>query len=648
MQETLNLIALDIPCFVCALLVTCTGYRAVPLLRDLNQALRSPARGSAEPHSEARRVVLAHLLLIALDLITVPAALLILLTLYRLPKTLRKLGGANVWNREGRHWSRMTLRAHIKDTSSAALPQFISHSGAGKSSPRRANMYILKVAAKIIADVLLLGLLAVPAMIPFKTQQVASDVALLRWCETPEQYQRRNQGRNTDRERSGKPTGSVVNLESAPALHVLLLLWAVFLVGLALLVQYLFPSEPIADWSLVPSGSGSSSSWIGEEVSAESYDAGATSWIAIGAALSLLMVVCCCCQKCDWEYGCEVSHSQHWRVTHRILKDGIGSNQRQSAALEIAIYHFLLIPLDLTLEPLCMVTASLMVLTGWRASNLRMAAGPCFTVKRWESHRLSRYWKVLECFWQWLLDLPAVAMLVVLILSLLRAWPVLTDLIAWAWPAYGDRRRQQRRRAEFERLRDGLNDLVSDGQHAANIKPAQHLKFPPDLTAAAAGAERRLALAKLLSTRLSSESCWFDCRLPIEVLATVAKASSTPRFSVPAGHAPALDDTLAMAPPGAWIELQPGLHRITLGLLRSDTTLVGGGPEPRDVIVVPWQASALTAEANIGSRGNLKNMLLVREPRAIARRIAKEPPTVTQWRQLVWRNAALLVIDLPN
>ena len=117
-----------------------------------------------------RMAVVTQTSLLLLDIVTVPPAMLLLGTGYRLPRTLRKLAGcANAPGRNGRHWATLTRKAHVP-----------AGEGQGRR-PRRANWYVMKRAAKVLLDIPLAVLLLVAAACPTRTIPVLADVRRLFW-----------------------------------------------------------------------------------------------------------------------------------------------------------------------------------------------------------------------------------------------------------------------------------------------------------------------------------------------------------------------------------------------------------------------------------------------------------------------------------
>ena len=121
-----------------------------------------------------RMAVVTQTSLLLLDIVTVPPAMLLLGTGYRLPRTLRKLAGcANAPGRNGRHWATLTRKAQVP-------------AGAGQDRrPRRANWYVMKRAAKVLLDIPLAVLLLVAAACPTRTILVLADARRLFWCRWP-------------------------------------------------------------------------------------------------------------------------------------------------------------------------------------------------------------------------------------------------------------------------------------------------------------------------------------------------------------------------------------------------------------------------------------------------------------------------------
>jgi hypothetical protein len=636
-------------------------------------------------------VAFKHVLLTVLDLATVPAFLLLVVTVYRLPKTLRKLGGyENVWNRTGRHWSTLTLRANMRA------------SGSGKSRASRANYYILKRAAKLFSDVAIAVLLCISALVPWKLPCVLADLRLILWYKTPEQNATETGGdspqpgilnthaalnellNGPDADppavHTSRPGGSILDTRTSEhrerrqaAGKLLIQMYAPWCIAVVIgsiwvittysaVMMSLFP-----DWcqdfedSIVQDGSGSA---IGLFDAAQPTLEVHCIWLPSGL---LLLTCCCCCCGCYFtDYrGSDCKGSvdsccpllltvEQVATMQDCLRDGMSKRTRYQTLQRLTLCHFLLLPLDVIVEPVFVASLLVLKLTRWRYPPLKRQAKDAIKVSGWCHQRGQRYKYVTWHMIQWLLDFPAVLVLLVLIFTVWRAKAVVLDLLYFQNPDRSSKARQHyiRSQAAYRQLQNGVAAITNDTEPCL-----RNTKFDRDLSPALARSQRRLAIAKLLHMRLTDEIDDEIPFFPLEVVQSIAECA-VPVFRVP-NDWPLAEEAVRAAPPDATFLLDPGVHRVPferLGYGRG-MAVEGTGASPSDVIVVPildrhsFSAETMTrrAQAVVNScpAGVLKNVTVVFEPAVVRQRSFAQEEGVSEWRQLVWRNAVLLVLDLP-
>ena len=440
-REAATVLFLDIPALVAAAIAVGSVYRSYSVIVDLLGPFRSNSKIAA-----MRKVAFTHFALIVLDLLTIFALLLLVATVYRLPKTLRKIQGAeNVWNRKGRHWARPTLSANI-DAGDLS----------GKATPRRANWYILKRAAKVICDALLAILFLASMIIPSKTVQVMADLQLLFWFQTPREHQIEAK-RSGPARRSNEPSGCAANaLQPVPVTQ----LAAPWVCAIVIATIYWFcafgiwtAGEPASAGTVTGSSSGSGSYAfespvaVAAAVGLEGEDEVELdiTWAWLGGGF--LFTLCClvsCCVCCDFrlthylDIGVDGADRRglsagDWR------RDGASKRQRYTAAANIAWYHLSTVPLDCTLEVMSLLATAVIFCSHWRWAELKRASGPSLSIKGWEELRWERYSAVSFVFVQWLFDIPAVCMLVVLMVRSRHPLPHLPsghskrDMLSHLW-----------------------------------------------------------------------------------------------------------------------------------------------------------------------------------------------------------------------
>lgn len=716
--EALKVIVLDVPTFVAASLNILLVYRSVAVCKDVCSEKRTTGSDRAEdseglvtvvmhaqtaaelrvpplqaPRSATSRydkdtatqmrmraVVWGHLLLTILDVLTLGAFLILVVTMYRLPKTMRKLGGyENVWNRTGRHWSTFSL--HID------VPRNRGFTYGTKCTPRRANFYILKRAAKVLTDIAIAVPLIACALIPWKLPLIIADLRLLLWYKAPEgrattrmQYTRRTPGLILpEQPRETKPRGCILGNQlhkpraSKGLKDCIRASWMLGIVA-ASIVAFVIHWSAIKLFAanIVPNDWCQSNEMMEFEGGSSSA---ASANLVIGDACMLgvlavpILVACCCCCCCCcvlhilcdgdmFEYGVEA-------IQYLKLEDGMRRTVRYGALQRLVYLHFLLLPIDLCVEPICLVFLLVLKVTRWRYAPLDEDAGTSLTVAGWIAERPDRYLCTAWHTIQWLLDFPAVLMLLILIITLLRAHDVIMDLIHFSKPNRSSQAHSyyQRSQESYNRLRNGVAAITDDDETSL----VRNRKFPEDLSPALARAERRLAVAKLLSDRLTSSMDENIPFLPLEAIECIAKYA-VPVIRVPQDWLLA-QDALTAAPPDATILLNAGVHRIELpdGMLMqhgdqhsvSEITIEGTGGSAGDVIVIPILRSNQTSIGSVsmlnqahGALGRcpdgfLKNVTVILEPAAVRGRSFSDQTEVTEWRQLVWRNGALLLLELP-
>ena len=394
-------------------------------------------------------------------------------------------------------------------------------------------------------------------------------------------------------------------------------------------------------------------SWMGPALEMRESDAKDTIDAAcVWVPGSVLLAICC--SSCL--FGLLLASKRGVYFEWHNVYDGMGTNSRYHHLWQITIWHVLSLPLDVA-EVFNSVLVLVMFVTGWRWRALRRDAGEGLTLAGWDRYRSTRYTATLKQFSHWLLDLPAIAMLLVLLVTVIRAWPTLMNLHYWCSPSdEAKRERYTRTQREYKQAQASIRQVTED-----QAPDALWSKFPPQQSAAAAQAERRLALAKLVHNRLAEEA--IVCELPLESVENIASLAVRPIVHVPRDN-PLADDALAAAPPDSTIVLAPGLHRIRLARLRPGITVEGEeGASASDVIVLPIGAVPLagqqvrtagTADWTAGTE--LKNLSVVYEPHTIRRvdlsvGYGALPDTtdelVDQWRTLVWQQAELFLLDLP-
>jgi hypothetical protein len=235
--EVVELLLLDLPVLGLSVLLCASGYRCIPLLRDLAAVLPAaadkassqgreagpvpaepPASTQASPQPDPtrtqrqvtgahdnvlatctpllRRVVVAHLILLLLDIATLVATVLLVVTVYRLRRTLLKIFGyVNVKGRTDKHWSHRALSCRLwpADVVGPSLHEHpiavaCSQMTSGPlrtQTPRRWNLFVLKRASKVLADIPLAVLCCVAIACPWKWPLLYREWRWLRLLRKP-------------------------------------------------------------------------------------------------------------------------------------------------------------------------------------------------------------------------------------------------------------------------------------------------------------------------------------------------------------------------------------------------------------------------------------------------------------------------------
>jgi hypothetical protein len=394
-----------------------------------------------------------------------------------------------------------------------------------------------------------------------------------------------------------------------------------------------------------------------------------TGWIIVGSILAC----CCCCCCCyysiqtivaDDDGPCDDCICTHWccdgdAIISRLPHVSLRPSKRQHCVLMryVMLLHVVTIPADLLLELPALVCTAMLTLTLWRAGSLRSGDGGAnpLCISGWECNRVRRYQMVGYQALQWLLDVPALPALGVLLLTGIRARPTLDELSFWRHPTrVGVARERSKRVQEYEAISSALQKVTQD-----DTSTVPHTKFPLDTHVGLFKAERRLAVAKMLHGRLAADS--WTVELPMEAVVAIA-AFVEPVLRVPSLNWPSLAAALKAAAPDTTILLQPGVHRLTIEHLRATMTVAGLGATPKDCVLVPFAPSKPTVSPATASC--LKNLTLLHTPtprlvgpggRAVLASLAH--PNIDaetakryadcEWRTLVWKQAMLLVLDLP-
>eukprot|EP01043_Picozoa_sp_COSAG02_P075228 COSAG02_NODE_15416_length_1173_cov_1.227188_1_plen_391_part_11 len=297
-------------------------------------------------------------------------------------------------------------------------------------------------------------------------------------------------------------------------------------------------------------------------------------------------------------------------------------------------------------------------------------AGTGFTLRDWELKRTQRLRAVLGSVYQWLLDLPAIPALVILVLTCVRAKPTVQELSDWRYPERANAKRRSNEPKEFAKLQLALKEANEELQGGTSVSGGRSSKlariFDLDMSVELVHAQRRLSIGYMLHERLAEDSLTVD--LPIEVVEQMAMAIAFNGRTI--YHVPAiwpkgmstLDQLLPLMPPDATVLLAPGMHRIHLELLRPNLELRGTGERAEDTMLVPFEYRSVGAHrrliGNFGSDARsksaptLNNLTLMHEPTLPYDKYRVHPgegnsEDQVQWRTLIWRQFALLALDLP-
>ena len=147
--------------------------------------------------------------------------------------------------------------------------------------------------------------------------------------------------------------------------------------------------------------------------------------------------------------------------------------------------------------------------------------------------------------------IAASAKTIVLVVTVVRSRAVIMDLVHFSTPDRNTRaqRYYSRSQESYTKLRNGIMTITTDEEPPLVCNE----KFPHDLTPALARAERRLAIAKLLHERLTSDMNEEIPYLWLELVESIAK-NAVPVIRVPDDYLLA-EEALAAAPPDATIML---------------------------------------------------------------------------------------------
>lgn len=648
----------------------------------------------SDPAAEWRAVVLQHMWLSILDLLTLAAFVVCFVPPYgwlRLPKTIAKLCGCkNVSDRESKHWSYNGLVLSVyfgKQASEARQLRACSKSFLAD----RWNWYILKRALKVLLDlrVLIVGMVIAP--IAWRWPLILADLKRLNAYRTPSQQRAHYRvARDRPAPEPVMPDGAALRAMGqnhvASYFQYMLGVWLIVISLITWFHRAITAADREAEQRAADKARAALEADSSQSISDEedllsfSFNRSGGSQAGILLVAGAVMGCCCCCwcccyffknNPCNDDDGCDCScddcglFSKVSRLDH-----GVKSWQRQRCQVSVLLYHVLMAPVDILIELPALLLATIIVCTYWRYPSMSRKAGSAFTLRDWELKRTQRLKAVLSSVYQWLQDLPAIPALVILLLTCVRAHPTLQELSDWRRPERANARRRANEPKEFAKLQlalkeqpEGGTSIRADGGRSSKLARV----FDIDMSVELVHAKRRLSIGYMLHERLVEDSLTRD--LPVEVVEQMAIAIAFNGRTIyrvpevwPKGKL-TLDELLPLMPPDATVLLAPGLHRIHLELLRPNLVLRGTGEKSEDTMLVPFEYRYVAKHRQLMSQsfatnmgGNsatvLNNLTLMHEPTLPYDKYRVHPgegvsEDQVQWRTLIWRQFALLALDLP-